>query len=418
MKFRLYTSILLSACVCILLSPSLKAQEWVRFRGPNGTGMGKPLTLPDTLTEKDYRWKITLPGFGHSSPVLWGKKLFVTSANPDEGKRYLLCVNADTGAAIWKQTWNFTSYHRHEYNSFASSTPTVDSEQVYVLWQTPDSVVLYALDHKGNKIWERELGKLNLQHGGGSSPVVVEDTVLVSVEQEGAGNKGNLFGIDRKTGAIRWQSPREPSQGAPYATPLVNRTDEGKTEVIFASTAHGFTSLDPKTGSRNWEVAGLFPLRCVTSPIRVGDMVLASCGTLGSDKSAVALRLPSRANGKTAEVAYRIPKGVSYVPTPIVSEGRIYFWGDNGVVSCYEGATGKELWRERVGGDYFGSPVLCNGKIYALGTRGELTAISAGSTFKLLGKLETGEPTNSTPAIANGTLYVRTESHLIAIKGK
>jgi len=147
-------------------------------------------------------------------------------------------------------------------------------------------------------------------------------------------------------------------------------------------------------------------------------MVLASCGTLGSDKSAVALRLPSRANGKTAEVAYRIPKGVSYVPTPIVSEGRIYFWGDNGVVSCYEGATGKELWRERVGGDYFGSPVLCNGKIYALGTRGELTAISAGSTFKLLGKLETGEPTNSTPAIANGTLYVRTESHLIAIKGK
>lgn len=409
---------LLASMSAALLSSPLKGQEWTRFRGPNGTGQGKPLNLPDALTEKDFRWKISLPGFGHSSPVLWGKKLFVTSANPDQKKRYLQCINADTGSPLWTQEWKFAPYHRHEYNSFASSTPTVDSGQVYVLWQTPESVVLYALDHKGNRIWERELGKLSLQHGGGSSPIVVEDTVIVSVEQEGAGNRGSLFGVDRKTGDIRWQTPREPSQGAPYATPLVNRTEDGKTEVIFASTSHGFTSLDPKTGSRNWEVSGLFPVRCVTSPIRIGDLVLATCGTGGGDRSAVALRLPSRASGKTAEVAYRIPKGVSYVPTPIVSEGRIYFWGDNGIVSCYEGATGKELWRERVGGDYFGSPVLCNGKIYALGTRGELTAISAGGTFKLIGKLETGEPSNATPAIANGTLYVRTESRLIAIGGK
>ncbi len=418
MKSVRYATLPLVVVGVLLLSPALRAQEWTRFRGPNGTGVGKPLSLPETLTEKDYRWKITLPGFGHSSPVLWGKRLYVTSANPDEGKRHLLCIDSDTGNILWKQTWNFTAYHRHEYNSFASSTPTVDAERVYVLWHTPESVVLHALDHKGKPLWKKELGKVNLQHGGGSSPIVVDDTVIVSVEQEGDGNTGNLFGIDSKTGDVRWQNPRNPSQGAPYATPLVNRTEDGKNEIIFSSSSHGFTSLDPKTGSRNWELGNLFPLRCVTSPIRVGDMVLATCGTGGGDKSAVAVRLPSRTKGQNPEMVYRIPKGVSYVPTPIVSEGRVYFWGDNGVVSCYEGATGKEMWRERVGGDYFGSPVLCNGKLLAIGTRGELAVISAGSTFKLIGKYELGELSHATPAIANGMLYIRTESHLVAIAGK
>lgn len=396
----------------LLLAMPLSAQEWTRFRGPNGTGIGKPLGLPDALTEKNQRWKVALPGVGHSSPVLWGNRLFITSADEEQGKRYLLCLDSTTGKQIWKQTWSFSRYHRHEFNSFASNSPAVDAKNVYLVWGTPEAVTLYALNHEGKEVWKRDLGAVRLQHGVGNSPIVVDDVVIACVDQEGDGTDGHIYGMNKRNGDILWQYARKPSTGAPYATPTVHPIGTGN-EVIFPSSSNGFTSLDPKTGSRHWEIENLFPLRCASSPLLFEGMVLATCGSGGGDKSAVALRLPTQ--GKTPEIAYKIPRGVSYVPTPIAHEGRLYFWCDNGIVACYEATTGKELWRERAGGDYFGSPVLSDGKIYAISTRGQLVTLSAGASFRVLNRHELGEASHATPSIANGMLFVRTESHLIAI---
>lgn len=407
--------IALISTLLLLSVQTLSAQEWTRFRGPNGTGVGKPVPLPNAITEKNYCWKVALPGAGHSSPVLWGNRLFLTSADEQQGKRYLLCLDSTTGKTLWKQDWSFSSYHRHEFNSFASGSPTVDAQNVYIVWGTPETVTLYALTHSGKEVWKRNLGGVRLQHGVGNSPIVVDDVVITCVDQEGEGAEGHIYGLDKKTGDIRWQYARKPSAGAPYATPTVHQTKEGQTEVLFPSSSNGFTSLDPKTGSRHWEIANLFPLRCASSPLLFEGLVLATCGSGGGDKSAVAVRLPSQGSSRTAEVAYRIPRGVSYVPTPIAHEGRLYFWCDNGIVACYEAATGKELWRERAGGDYFGSPVLSNGRIYAISTRGQLVTLSAGTSFRVLDRHDLGEASHATPSLANGMLFVRTESHLIAI---
>ena len=256
--------------------------------------------------------------------------------------------------------------------------------------------------------WERNLGAVRLQHGVGNSPIVVDDVVITCVDQEGDGAEGHIFGLDKRSGEVLWQYARKPSAGAPYATPTVSNNS-----VIFPSSSNGFTCLNPKTGSRQWEIENLFPLRCASSPLLFEDMVVATCGSGGGDKSAVALRLS--AQGKAPEIAYKIPRGVSYVPTPIAYEGRLFFWCDNGIVACHTATSGKELWRERAGGDYFGSPVLSDGKIYAISTRGQLVTLSAGATFRVLNRHELGEASHATPSIANGMLFVRTESHLIAI---
>jgi outer membrane protein assembly factor BamB len=406
---------LLSATVLLFATTNAVAQEWTRFRGPNGTGVGKPLSLPDNLTPQNIHWKKELEGVGHSSPVLWGDRLFITSANEQTAKRHLTCINAKTGQTLWSKDLSFRPYHHHELNNFASATPTVDSKNVYTIWTSPEAVWVYAYTHAGKEVWRRDLGATRLQHGGANSPTLVGNTLIVSVEQEGEGSDGSIYGLDCKNGDTLWRSVRKPSQGAPYATPVVHTNKSGKLEVIFPSTSHGFTSLDPKTGSRNWEVPNLFPLRCASSPVIVGGMVLATCGSGGGDKSAVAVRLPQTEGTQTAEIGFKIPRGVSYVTTPIVHEDRLYFWCDNGIVACYNGNTGKEMWRERVGGNYFGSPILSNGKIYAVSTRGELVSIAAEKSFRVMGRYELHEASHATPAVANGLLYVRTESHLFAI---
>jgi outer membrane protein assembly factor BamB len=408
---------LVALCTLLSLAVASPAQEWTRFRGSDGSGAGKLKNFPSTLTPQNALWRVALPGGGHSSPVLWGAKIFLTSAEPEQGKRHLLCLNAQNGQLLWKKTYAFQPYRQHEFNSFASSTPSVDAERVYFSWATPESVTLHALDHQGREVWARELGKTTLQHGGANSPVLAEDCVLLCVDQEGETEEGAFFALDKKTGVPRWTRPRKPSRGAPYATPLLYKNAKGKTEVILSSTAHGLTSLDPKTGSLNWETPNLFPARCVSSPVLVGDMIVATCGSGGGDRSAAAVRLPSPKR-PNPEVVYKMTRGVSYVPTPLFVAGRLYFWGDGGVVTCCKPETGETLWRERVGGDFFGSPVVAEGKIFAVSAKGELVVLAVSEKFQVLSRYDLGETCHTTPAIANGTLYVRTESHLIAIGEK
>jgi len=159
--------------------------------------------------------------------------------------------------------------------------------------------------------------------------------------------------------------------GAAYATPLLYTPKEGPAEVIFTCTSHGMTSLDPKTGEVNWEVPGIFTLRCVASPVIVGDLIFATAGVGNGDRQAVAVRPGSKAKKIEPQVAYKLQPGPSNVPTPIVVGGRIFAWGDGGIVTCLNGETGEQVWKERVGGNFFGSPVCINGKLYAMSAKGE-----------------------------------------------
>ncbi|MFN3651078.1 MAG: PQQ-binding-like beta-propeller repeat protein [Armatimonadota bacterium] len=392
------------------------AQEWTRFRGPNGSGISKATTVPVQFTPADYNWKVKLPGIGHSSPVLWGKKLFLASAEQETGTRHLHCLDAATGKIAWTYSQPYPMYGLHMYNNAASGSPAVDGERVYFIWGTPDAFKVHALDHSGKPLWTRDLGRYKAQHGAGSSPILVGDIVIVAKEPEA--ENGLLVGLDAKTGEVRWQYERF-SKDAPYATPVVYRPEGGPAEVIFTNGAHGMTSLNPANGKLNWELRDLYRARNVSSPIVLENgLILAGSGNGGGDKQTFAVK-PGSGAGKTApQIAYEVKRGIAYVPTPIAIGNRVFIWGDAGIVHCINADTGETVWMERVGGNFFGSPVCVNGKLYAINAQGEVVVIAASDELQVLGRSELGEASHSTPAVADGVMYLRTESHLISVGGR
>ncbi len=406
----------LAAAAVLFLGAPARAQEWTRFRGPNGSGVSSA-SVPVECTEATWNWRIQLPGAGHSSPVLWGDRLYLTSAEEPGGKQHLLCLRASDGKELWRATRSFAAYPKHRFNSFASNTPTVDGQGVYVAWVTPEGFNFHAYDHQGKERWKRELGKYDVNHGGAPSPVVVGDIVVVRSDSDEMGPESFIVGLDRKSGEVRWKVPRQSKNGS-YSTPILYEPKGRPTELIVTSNAHGMTSLDPRTGAINWELNGIFQQRCVGGPVLHGDLLFACAGNGGGARQAVAVKPGSKEGNVAAQVAYQVSRGAPYVPTPLVVGDHLFLWGDNGVVTCVNAGTGEMVWMERVGGNYFGSPVCAGGKIYAMSADGELVVVEAAPAFKLLGRSKLGEGSHSTPAVAGGVMYLRTENHLISLGGK
>ncbi len=395
-----------------------QAQEWTRFRGPNGTGISAAKGIPVQFTEADFNWKVKLPGAGHSSPVIWGDKVFITSAEEDQGKQHLLCLQASDGKQLWSVTRTFDKYNRHKFNSYASATAAVDKDLVYVPWYTPAMASLIAYTHDGKEVWKRDLGQWHGQHGGAASPILFENLVIIRQDCDDMGPESFVLAMDRKTGQEKWRCPRI-SKTASYSTPVLFKGKDGASQLVFNSNAHGFTGVDPRTGKVLWEVPNLFQQRCVSTPAIAGDAVIGTAGNGGGARQGVAVR-PDAAKAKAADVvAYQLDRRVTpYVPTPLVYGEHVFLWGDGGILSCVKAANGETVWSERVGGNYFSSPVCIDGKLYGVNSAGEVVVVEAGPQFKLLGRSPLGDPCHSTPAVSGGALYVHTEGHLISIGGK
>lgn len=402
---------LMRAALLVALSAGgLAAQEWTRFRGPNGEGRS-PIAIPSQWSESDFRWRVDLPGAGHSSPVIWGSRVFVTSAEDGGAKRHAICLDANDGRTLWTWSLGTAAHPKHNFNSFASSTAAVDAERVYVAFTEPQHHWLIALDHQGREVWRRDLGGFTSQHSGGASPILYGDCVIIGNEQDGA---SSLVAFEAATGEPRWQTPRRADMVS-YSTPCVFRPAEGAEQLIFLSSAHGITGVDPDSGRSLWETPA-FDKRTCGSPIVVGDLVLGTCGSGGGGTYLVAERPPSGAAPSPTQ-AYRIDKGAPYVPTPLASGDRLYLWSDKGIVTCAQATDGKTIWQERVGGNYFGSPILCGDKLVCVSDAGEAVVLAAGGKFQELGRNKLDDECRSTPAAADGKLFVRTASKLFCIQG-
>jgi outer membrane protein assembly factor BamB len=391
------------------------AQEWTRFRGPNGSGVGTATTIPARWTERDYSWKVELPGVGHSSPVLWGERIFITCGDEETGKRVVHCLNAASGERLWSKDYAGGRHGKHQDNSFATASPAVDGQRVYICWGSPKEYLVVALDHAGKEVWRRDLGSFKSGHGFGASPIVVDDLVVVANDQDGATSA--LYGLEAKSGEIRWKVPRKSK--STYTTPCVYETAGQTAQVIFTNYEHGVTSVDPKSGRVNWEI-DVFDKRhletSIGSPIIAGKLVFGTSGWLGVRQEVVAVR-PSGSDGKP-EVAYSIDRSVPLCTTPLVKDDLLFLWGDTGIVTCADVATGKVHWRERAPGSYYASPVYAGDNLYGVSRTGEVVVLAAARKYKLLGRNQLGEGSHSTPAIAGGRLYLRTFSHLISVGGK
>lgn len=387
-----------------------RAQDWPRFRGTNGAGISWAKNIPSKWTEKDFNWKVELPGSGHSSPVLWGDRIFLLSGDESQGAVMVLCLGAADGHLAWRKDFTFPLFAHHQLNAFASSTPAVDNRRVYVCWSRPERYTLAALTHAGDLVWERDLGPFVSQHSGGTSPIVLGDKVILANYQDG---QSFVIAVAADTGKTIWQTPRKTTQAC-YSTPFLYQPPEGKPLLIFTSQSHGFSAVEPETGKAVWEYPDAFDKRTVASPIAADGLLVGSCGSGGGGMYAVAIKPPARA-GQRPELAYQVRRSAPYVPTPIGSDGLLFLWGDNGIVSCLEAKTGAVKWEERAGGNFLGSPVWVDGRVFCISTAGEVVVLRAADRFEVLARNNLDEGSESTPAVAGGRMYLRTSRHLISV---
>ena len=409
--------------VCLVLSSlfalAASGQEWSRFRGPNGTGLSQARPLPASWSEADYNWRVALPGGGHSSPVLWGEKIFLMSADPNNATRHLLCYSASDGAQLWRRDYPSTPHPLHLRNTFASGTAAVDSERVYWAWSTPDKVTFLALDHQGRDVWSLDLGTWTSQHGFGLSPMLFEDLVILSNNQQAeeldSGQKPGesyLLAVEARTGVERWRTPRT-SVRVCYSTPCIFQPEGQPAQLICTSTAEGIYSLNPRTGEENWRVPDVLRMRVVSSPLVTDRLIFGSTGSGGGGNYLVAVR-----PGDPPAKAYEIRNNAPYVPCALAQGDLLFLFNDRGVASCADVETGEIHWRERLSDGFSGSPVYGDGKVYTIADDGTVLVLAADREFKLLGENPLGEPTRSTPAIAGNRLYFRTLSHLTSVGGR
>jgi len=409
--------------------PELTAEGWTRFRGPYGQGIPLPPggkkgdTIPVKWTEKDYNWKVTLPGGGHSSPVVWQDKVFVTSGDQKAGRGIILALRVSDGKVLWQREYALPAYRMNRLNSYATTTPTVDADHMYALWPTQKETILMALDHQGNEVFKRTFEGVYCQHGAGSSPIAFADIVVFTHEHEDKYSEGNAhsawIAVDRKTGQTRWKLQRQTSAKTSYSTPCAFSPAAGSSQLIFTSLAHGMTGVEPRTGQVIWEVKSAFTSRVVSSPVIAGGLLIGTCGDAASGKRLIAIKPGIKDESTSPIEAYKIDNGSTpYVPTSLAKEDLLFTFHDQGYISCLRSVTGEQLWREKPAGKFYGSPVWVNGSLYCITTDGEVVVIKAVPTYKLLAVNPLNEKSHATPAIAGGRMYLRTFSHLISIGGK
>jgi outer membrane protein assembly factor BamB len=415
MKPRCLSIALVWPILGFVLSAPASDPQWTRFRGPNGCGIGQA-QIPITWTERDYRWRVGLPGFGFSSPVVWNDRLYLTSTNEEETRLSILSLSTADGSIVWNRPFPVKPHPKYKANCNASATPALDRDRLYIAWATPDEHVVLALDRRqGTELWRRDLGPFVAEDGFGSSPILAGDVVIVANDQD-EGGKSSIVALDRATGKTCWTIPRE-SKKAIFSTPCLFETPGARPQVILLSRAHGVTSLDPASGVKNWEL-GVFEMRTTGSPLVAGGLIFGTNGGGTNGKYLVAVRPGIPENKVQPEVLYRINEAVPYVPTPVDKWPLVFMVTDRGVATCFDGPTGKIHWRQRLGGDWLSSPVRVGDRIYAIANSGEMVVLAATEKFQLLARFNLGEKSHSTPTVADGVMYLRTLSHVMALGGK
>lgn len=409
-KFRL-TATLLLLFTCLFYGTY--AQQWTRFRGSDGQGIDTTGSVPLTWEADDFAWKINLPGTGNSSPVVWGNKIFVSCADNEDSIGYVMAIDALDGGILWQQEFDLSQLRMHVDNDLAAPTPAVDESMLFVIWYSTTKTTLTAMDHDGTIQWQSDFEGIEARHGGGNSLMLTDLDVIFSREQEqGSSLNGSWIAVNKQTGRSSWVVERENSKNNSFSSPVLIKEDSHEPQLVFASQAHGFTAVDPKTGQIIWERKGFLTARVVASPV-YSDNIIIGCrrGEL------VALELDSNSNQPADTALYTLTRDISpYVPTPIILGKFIYLFMDSGIVACVRLATGELMWKERPAGPIYGSPVCVDGNLYCITKAGEVLVIAAHSKYQLLGISNLGEGSFSTPVMAGSGMVFRTFSQLMLLE--
>lgn len=388
-------------------------EPWSRWRGAGGAGAGGSARFPIEWSAADLAWSVPIRGMGHASPVVRDGRVFLASADEDAGLRLVACHALADGRQLWIREIPGPIERHHRQNSSASGSVAVSSAGVYWLWAAHDGLRVEAFTPDGRDLWHADLGPYEGEHGFGGSAAVCGDLVIVSNDHEG---QSFVVALDSATGRERWRLDRESGKSG-YATPLVVESPAGR-QLVLTSNAHGVTGIDAATGTVLWERKCL-PKRAVSSPVLAGPLAIGTSGDGGGDTTLVAVRMPEVAGGSPPaepELAFQLDRSAApYVPTPLVVGERLYLWGDRGVVTCADAATGAIRWRGRVGGTFSASPIAVGGTIRNVSADGEVVTLADGDAFEVLGRAALGEECRATPAVVGGRMVFRTVGRLLAI---
>ncbi|MBA4188649.1 MAG: hypothetical protein C0467_11675 [Planctomycetaceae bacterium] len=403
--------VLLSLFTLTLTITLSSAADWSRFRGPNGSGAVEG-EMPK-LDPKAPLWKVEIPGRGAGSPIIVGGKVYLQTASKDGKTRSLLCLNATDGKKAWSKDLVGTEGHTHAKNTLASSTPACDGKQVYAVWWDGSGVSLYSYDLSGKELWRTSLGGYDSQHGPGFSPVVHEGLVFVNVDDD---KRAELVAIDIKTGDKKWVKERKHVRAC-YSSPFILKRDDKAAPELILGTTTAITSYEPATGKVNWNYdlvwpKGKMPLRVIAHPVYVGGLLVMTSGDGGGSRYMVAVDPEAKSPAKIWELDKEVP----YVPC-LLAKGDLIFWiGDKkgSFACCADSKTGKVLYNERLTAiEPSASPVMVGDQILTIAENGEFVVFKATPKFDEVarGKLA-GEKVFASPAVADGKLFIRGESHL------
>lgn len=409
-KFLLFTTLLVIFTCSV---SEADAQQWTRFRGAGGLGIDTTARVPLEWEADDFKWKINLPGTGNSSPVAWGDKIFVTSANNEDSIGYVMAIDQQDGEVLWQKEFDLSELRMHVDNDLSAASPAVDESQLYVIWYSKEKTTLWAMDHAGIIQWQADFEGIEARHGGGSSLMLTDSDVIFTREQEEASSlKGSWLAVNKQTGLSSWVIERKNCESNSFSTPILIKNDGQEPQLIFTSQANGFTAVDPKTGKIIWERSGLLTARVVASPVYSNDLIIGCRKGEG-----VVIELDPKSMQASDSALYTLPRELSpYVPTPIVVGEYIYLFMDSGIVACVRLATGELLWKERPAGPIYGSPVCVDGNLYCITKPGEVLVIGARPSYQLLGIHPLGEGSFSTPLITESGMVFRTFSQLILLE--
>ena len=386
-------------------------EEWSGWRRPrrDGTSHESGFPLRWSATE-GVLWKVPIPGKGHSSPVVWGDRVFVTTCVEDGAERKLLCLDARDGHLLWDRVVvTVPKERKHGLNSYASATPVTDGKFVWVTFLEESRFSIFCYDLDGKLAWKKSPGEFHSVHGFCSSPLLYKDMVILNGDQDAT---AYIVALDKSTGAEKYRIKRE---GIRSYTPPVIFEAAGKKQMVVSGSNH-VHSYDPDTGKEIWVIDGPTE-QFVASLVCKDDMFFMTYGfpKLG----VIGVKADGVGNITKSHVLYNETKGGGYVPSPIAHGDYFFNVSDKGVATCRFGKTGELKWEERLSNVVWsGSPVSVGDLLYYTDDEGVTFVIKAGPKFELVQKNTIGEKSCASFAVSRGQFFIRGEKNLFCIGKK
>lgn len=407
--------------------------HWPQWRGPLANGVSPTANPPLEWSEtNNIRWKVSLPGSGSSTPIIWGDRVFVLTAiksasttEPTPGNRggsqdetpkdnyqfVTLCLDRRSGQTIWQRTSVEAVPHEghHRDHGYASASPVTDGEFVYAYF---GSRGLYCYDVAGQLKWSKDLGDMRTRNafGEGSSPTLHEDLIIVNWDDEQ--NNDFMVALDKRTGEQRWRTPR--NDATTWSTPVVV-LPEGKPQVVVNGTTT--RAYDLHSGAELWSCGGQ-TANPIPSVVSDNNILIAMSGFRGSAIRAIKLGATGKLDD-TESVLWKHNKSTPYVPSPLLTGGLLYFGsGNNGVLSCFDAMKGTVHYEaERLPGIFglYASPVAANGRVYVLGREGVCLVLNQGPKLEVLAQNKLEDKTDASIALAGSDLFIRGHQNLYCI---